>query len=74
MNDINLQSIDGETTSVHSSGQIKGVNLSFVSISENGVVSGKLVIRGESLKGIYVSSLTIHHGNQTTTINVNIEE
>ena len=72
MNDINLQSIDGETTSVHTSGQIKGANLSFVSISENGVVSGKLVIRGESLKGIYVSSLTIHHGNQTTTINVNI--
>lgn len=72
MNDINLQSIDGETTSIHSSGQIKGANLSFVSISENGVVSGKLVIRGESLKGIYVSSLTIHHSNQTTTINVNI--
>lgn len=72
MNDINLQSIDGETTSVHSSGQIKGANLSFVSISENGVVSGKLVIRGESLKGIYVSSLTIHHGNQITNINVNI--
>lgn len=73
MNDINLKSIDGETTSVHSSGQIKGANLSFVSISENGVVSGKLVIRGESLKGLYVSSLTIYHGNQTITMNVNID-
>lgn len=72
MNDINLQSIDGETTNVHSGGQIKGANLSFVSISETGVVSGKLVIKGESLKGIYVSNLIIHHGNQTTTINVNI--
>lgn len=72
MNDINLQSIDGETSNVHPSGQIKSANLSFVSVSENGVVSGKLVIRGEYLKGIYVSSLTIHHGSQTNTINVNI--
>lgn len=71
MNDINLQSIDGETSSVHSNGKILSAGLSFLNITKEGNVNGKLIIRTNNLSGSYLKTMTIYHGGETQTLTVN---
>lgn len=73
MNDINLQSIDGETSTVHSNGKILGVSLSFSNVSKTGTVTGVVTVRADALAGTYIKTITIYHGGQSSTLNINVD-
>lgn len=71
MNDINLQSIDGETSSVHSNGKILGVSLNFLNVSETGKVTGKVTVKADALAGTYIKTITIYHGGESSELTIN---